>query len=58
MRGEVKHDRLVIRDGWLLCECGSKLMRVEPDTRAENLVVYCRKCKRQHKVNISRGECT
>ena len=47
-----KRGTLRIRDGWLICECGAKLMEVRSDTRADHLPVYCRHCKRKYTVNI------
>lgn len=42
------------RGGWLICpNCRRKLMKVLPNTRAENLPVYCRTCKHSEIVNIS-----
>lgn len=41
--------------GWILCPyCnGSKrLQRIKPETRATDLPVYCRNCKREYIVNI------
>ena len=47
----------VVRDGYLICPYdGNRIMRVLPKTRAENLQVFCRKCKREYIVNIYRGE--
>lgn len=56
MQTTEKRDTLRIENGWLVCECGARLLRVDPDTSAANLEVYCRRCKRKRKVNISRGE--
>lgn len=40
--------------GWLLCpNCRRKLMKVLPDTMAENLPIHCRTCKHNAVVNIS-----
>lgn len=44
--------------GWLtcpLCRQNHRLLRVRPDTRAENLQLYCRTCKRELVVDI-KGE--
>ncbi len=39
---------------WLLCpHCHNKTRtKIRPDTRAENLIVFCPKCKRESVVNI------
>ena len=46
-----------VRGGFLICPYdGARIMRVLPKTTATNLVVWCRKCKREYVVNIDRGE--
>ena len=50
---------LTVRGGWVVCpECRSnrKLLHIRPDTQAENLPVYCRRCKREIILNIERPE--
>ena len=50
--------KLIVRDGWLVCPgCHKRLLRVEPNTAAQNLIVYCRNCKRTATVDIDRGQC-
>ena len=50
--------KLIVRDGWLVCPgCHKRLLRVEPNTAAQNLIVYCRNCKRTVRVDIDRGQC-
>lgn len=44
-------------DGFVRCQCGNKLTHITPETTGENIELFCRKCKRPHKVNIARGEC-
>lgn len=40
--------------GWLHCRhCNTKLLRIRPDTRAENLEVYCKRCKKSHLLSIT-----
>ncbi|WP_256291940.1 cysteine-rich KTR domain-containing protein [Flavonifractor plautii] len=47
-----------MKDGWLKCpSCRKRLLRVERDTAAHNLIVYCRNCKRSVTVDIDRGQC-
>ena len=45
---------LRIQDGWAVCPvCGwTRMMRVEPDTRAKRLPVYCKRCRHETIVNI------
>ena len=50
--------KLIIKDGWLICPgCRKRVLRVEQDTAAKNLIVYCRNCKRSEKVDIDGGQC-
>ena len=49
---------MIVKDGWLICPgCHKRLLRVEPNTTAQNLIVYCRNCKRTVMVDIDRGQC-
>lgn len=50
---------LPVRQGYLGCPyCGAgKLLRILPQTKAVNLQVYCRRCKRELIVNIREGQC-
>lgn len=51
---------LSVKDGFLVCpRChrNKKLIRIAPDTTARNLVVYCRSCKSEFKIDISEGQC-
>ncbi|MBQ1789882.1 MAG: hypothetical protein II008_06890 [Oscillospiraceae bacterium] len=50
---------LVKRGGFLQCPyCGNrKLLRVEQDTEAHALPVWCRKCQRELLIDIARGQC-
>ena len=53
-----KCGKLIVKDGWLICPgCRKRLLRVEMDTAAQNLIVYCRNCKRTVTVDIDRGQC-
>ena len=55
-RGEC--GKLIVKDGWLKCpSCRKRLLRVERDTAAHNLIVYCRNCTRSVTVDIDRGQC-
>lgn len=45
------------KDRDVLCPaCRAKLLRITPDTTAENLPIYCRKCKRELTVTVMRGQ--
>ena len=43
--------------GFLTCpNCGKqKLQRLEPDTEAHALPVYCSRCRREYKIDIRRA---
>ena len=58
MQTTEKRDMIpTVREGFLICPYdGARIMRVLPKTTATNLVVWCRKCKREYVVNIDRGE--
>lgn len=49
-----------MKDGFLQCPTcrgNKKLLKIEPDTEARNLIVFCRFCKTEHRIDISRGQC-
>lgn len=51
---------LPVKDGYLICPTcrrNKRLLKVEPDTVAAHLTVFCRDCKTEHKVNIAQGQC-
>ena len=57
MQSEKKPVKLDVVNGWLRCPfCRKRLLRVEPDTAAKNLIVYCRNCKHSVTVDIHRGQ--
>lgn len=45
---------LKVQNGWAVCPvCGwARMMRVEPDTKAMRLPVYCKRCRHETIVNI------
>lgn len=51
---------LTVRDGWLVCPTcrrNRRLQQIKPDTTAHNLIVFCKDCKTEHKVDIVEGQC-
>ena len=61
MQNTANCDRLhTDAEGWVtcpICRRNRRVLRVLPDTRAENLQVFCRTCKNEIIVNIENGEC-
>jgi len=54
-----RNGELTVKNGWLacpICRQNRKLLRVEPETQATNLPVYCRKCHNETILNIERGQ--
>lgn len=56
-----KRDRLyAVKDGFLICPvCGRnhKLLRIDPRTRAEHLVVWCKICRSEIILDIDESQC-
>jgi hypothetical protein len=53
MDGQKRAIIIPVKDGYASCPyCG-----IRPETRAENLQIYCRRCKRELIVNIAQGQC-
>lgn len=51
--------KLKVQDGWLecpICRRNKRLLRIERDTVAHELPVYCRDCKRELILNIEKGQ--
>lgn len=51
--------KLVVKDGWVtcpVCKRNHRLIRVEPETEARNLPIFCRDCKSTVILNIDRGQ--
>lgn len=54
MQNQAKCDKIRTNNGWLLCPaCGKhKVLKLLPETRAENLIVHCKRCGVESVVNI------
>lgn len=51
---------LTVKDGYLICptcQQNRRLQRINPETTAHNLQVYCRSCKTEHIIDIQKGQC-
>lgn len=51
--------KLIVKDGWVtcpVCKRNHRLIRVEPETEARNLPIFCRSCKSTVILNIDRGQ--
>lgn len=51
---------LTVQDGWLVCPIcnrNRRVKRITQDERAENLLLFCRDCKNEFRVDIAEGEC-
>lgn len=43
--------KIMIYEGFILCpDCKKKLMRVSDDTVMHNVVVYCKRCRKEIKI--------
>ena len=60
LQGKESCGKLTVTDGWVtcpVCKRNRRLLRVEPDTAATALPVFCRDCKTETIVDIDKGEC-
>ena len=57
MQKQTETGKLVVKDGWVICPiCGNKRwFRIGPETEARGLPVYCRDCKQEIILDITRG---
>lgn len=53
-----KSAKLVVKDGWVICPVcrKGKLLKVRPDTTAQNLPRKCKRCGQETIVNIEAPE--
>lgn len=51
---------LIVQDGWLscpICKKNRRVKRITPDERATNLLLFCRDCKSEFRIDIEEGQC-
>lgn len=59
MQANREHDKIYVRDGWVTCPVclrNKRLLRIDPETEATALPVYCRDCKKEIILDIARGQ--
>ncbi len=58
MQSNMRCGKLVIRDGWVICPVcrKGKLLKLRPDTTAQNLPCKCKRCGQESLVNIDAPE--
>lgn len=59
LQSEPQCGKLIVKNGWVTCpNCkrNHRLLRVEPETEARNLPIFCRDCKSTVILNIDRGQ--
>lgn len=55
----MQRDTIIIKNGWITCpHCrrNHKLLRIDPETEAHGLPVWCRDCKTEIILDIARGQ--
>jgi len=61
LKTQQKHGRLLtVKDGYLVCPTclrNKHLLKINQDTEASRIVVFCRTCKHEHIVDIEKGQC-
>lgn len=59
LQSDGEHGKLIVRDGWLICPVCNKgrVLKLRPDTAAQNLIVYCKQCGKETTVNIDECLC-
>ncbi len=59
LQTERKGDTLSVKDGWIacpVCRRNKRLLRIDAETEARSLPVYCRSCKQEIILDIDRGQ--
>jgi len=59
LQGQRKYGTLTVKDGWVtcpVCRRNRHLIRIEPETVAKALPVFCRDCKSEIILDIDRGQ--
>ena len=58
MQSNMRCGKLVVRDGWVICPVcrKGKLLKLRPDTTAQNLPCKCKRCGQESLVNIDAPE--
>lgn len=59
MQTTAKCGTIEVKNGWLtcpVCHRNKKLLRIDRDTEASGLPVFCRDCKHESILDISRGQ--
>lgn len=61
MQSQPNHGKmLTVVDGYLVCpNCNRnrRLLKIRSDTDAKNLIVYCKICRHENLIDISKGQC-
>lgn len=59
LHGQANCGKLTVKDGWVtcpVCKRNHRLIRIEPETVAQALPVFCRDCKNEIILDIDRGQ--
>lgn len=54
-----EHGKIKIKNGWItcpVCNRNRRLLRIDDETEAKRLPVYCRDCKTEIILDITRGQ--
>ena len=59
LQGDEKRGKLTVKNGWVtcpVCKRNRRLIRIESETVAKALPVFCRDCKSEIILDIDRGQ--